>query len=672
MVGRIRRVCSVCLIGTVCMIALYAIAPSDSPVADAAMQGSRDAVRSLLKQGIDVNTAQGDGLTALHWAAMNDDVEMAQMLIYAGANVKATTRLGAYTPLLMASKNGNASMIETLLNAGADAEATAKTGTTPLMLAAAAGNADALLCLLDHGVEVDARESARGQTALMFAAAYDRPTSIQVLMRYAADPKMYTTVVDLAAREEADRRRREQQQKASQGGRGGQGTGGGQAGNPSAELRGTGEEEPRQGQTSAVAVQPAQPPTHTATPSPSAELKGTDDGDPRRDQAEGTATESTPGDSGKQAKDLGEKRNFFSKIFSWMSGGKKSPKEGSGGGAERPRGLSYAQLVGHTGGLTPLLFAARQGHSDAVQALLGADAEVNRVSAGDKTSPLLIAIINGHFDLALLLLDKGADPTLASDSGATPLFAALNVRWAQQALYPQPKAYLQQKATHLDLMKVLLDKGADPNVRLKKKVWYSGYNFDLSGVDETGATPFWRAAYASDVAAMRLLAAHGADPNIPTVKPPQRQRSGAREEVGKTKKKDHSGLPPIPVGGPAVTPLHAAAGAGYGKGFAANSHRYAPNGPMAAAKYLVEQLGADVNAADHEGLTTLHHAASRGDTEMIRYLVSKGADAMAVSRSGQTTADMANGPVQRVQPFPEALALLMELGSKNSNKCLSC
>jgi ankyrin repeat protein len=314
------------------------------------------------------------------------------------------------------------------------------------------------------------------------------------------------------------------------------------------------------------------------------------------------------------------------------------------------------------------LIAARQGQLDAVKALVDAGADVNQVSAGDKTSPILIATINGQFDVAKYLLDRGADPRLAADNGVTPLYAAINCQWAPKALYPQPRAYEQQQTTYLDLMKAVLDKGADPNVRLKKKVWYSGYNFDLSGVDESGATPFWRAAYAADVDAMKLLVAYKADPSIPTQRTPGRPRTGD----GQRDAKDVSGLPPIAVGGPAVPPLLAAAGVGYGEGFAANSHRFAPTGMLAAVKYLVEELHADVNATDHEGNTALHHAAARGDNEMIKYLVSKGADPKRVNREGRTTVDMANGPVQRIQPFPDTIKLLEGMGVKNNHKCVSC
>ena len=97
-----------------------------------------------------------------------------------------------------------------------------------------------------------------------------------------------------------------------------------------------------------------------------------------------------------------------------------------------------------------------------------------------------------------------------------------------------------------------------------------------------------------------------------------------------------------------------------------------PTGFLPAIKYLVDELGADVNAVDHEGNTAIHNSAARGDTATILYLVSKGADVMKVNREGKTTADMANAPVQRVEPFPETLAVLMKLGAKNNNKCVSC
>ncbi len=579
-------------IGALWLTALMHAAPTGTSVVEAAMHGNKDAVRALLKEGADVNSALGDGMTALHWAASKDDVELAKMLLYAGANVKATTRLGGYTPLLIASRNGNASMMAALVAAGADANSATTNATSALMLASASGKVDAVRILLDHGADVNAKETAKGETPLSFAAAYGRADVIRELAAHGANLKATTTVVDLSAF--------------------------------------TREEQARQ----AALTQTGAPP--------------------------GSGVRGAPVEPGAQPTQPAAANGGF-----------------GGGGGGRGRGAGVAgvdrqyvatELIGFTGGLAPLHLAARQGQLDAVKALVDAGADINQPSAGDKTTPMLIATINGQFDIAKFLLDKGANPRLAEDNGATPLYAALNCEWAPKALYPQPRAYEQQHASYLDLMGALLDKGADPNARLKMKVWYSGYNFDLSGVDEAGATAFWRAAYASDVDAMRLLVAHGADPNIWTKRTPGRPRTGDVQRAAA----DVSPLPPVPVGAQAVPPLLAAAGQGYGEGFAANSHRFAPGGMLAAVKYLVEELHVDVNATDHEGNTALHHAAARGDNEMIRYLVSKGANVMAVSREGKTTVDMANGPVQRVQPFPETIALLEKLGAKNNHKCISC
>ncbi|HUQ87422.1 MAG TPA: ankyrin repeat domain-containing protein [Vicinamibacterales bacterium] len=331
------------------------------------------------------------------------------------------------------------------------------------------------------------------------------------------------------------------------------------------------------------------------------------------------------------------------------------------------RGYRYNELIGTQGGLTALHFAARQGSFTAAKALVEGGVDVNLVSPGDQASPLLVALINGHFDLAAYLLDKGARADLLSDAGVSPLYAVLNVQWAPIAAYPQPRSHLQQARGYLDVMKLLLDKGADPNARVRRKVWYSGYNFDQSGVDEAGATAFWRAAYAADVAAMKLLVSYGADPTLPTMK--LFSRRGPEDPTAGA---DKSGLPPIVIGGPGAMPLHAAAGPGYAMGFAGNSHHVAPAGMLPAVKYLVEELGADVNAVDADGNSVVHNAASRGDTEMIRYLVSKGADVKKINRSGQTTIDVANGPVQRTQPYPETIKLLESLGATNNHKCVSC
>ncbi|MGD9906519.1 MAG: ankyrin repeat domain-containing protein [Vicinamibacterales bacterium] len=540
-------------------------AAGPAPVADAAMRRDTAAVRALLRDGQDVNAAQGDGMTALHWAATHGDAELAGVLLTAGANLRATSRLGRYTPLHVASDNGAAAVVTALLARGADAAAATSTGATPLMLAARAGQLEAVVALLDAGADPNAVETTHGQSALMFAAAADRAEVVRHLAARGSRIGLTSRVVDLAA------------------------------------LTDPGDGEGR----------PPEPPAGQAPP-------------PAARRPTGVA------------------------------------------GVSRP--FRYNELIGAQGGLSALHYAARQGAAAAATALVAAGADVNLVSPGDGTTPLLIATLNGHFDLAMSLLDHGADPNLAGGGGAAPLYAAINVQWAPKAAYPQPRAYLQQRTTYLALMTRLLDAGADPNARLGRKVWYSGYNFDQSGVDEAGATPFWRAAYASDVAAMRLLVAHGADPAIPSIRPAERTRG--LDGVGE--QRDVSALPPLPVGGPGVPPLLAAAGVGYGKGFAGNSHVVAPGGMMAAVRYLVEELGADVNAVDHEGNTAVHHAASRGDTEMIKYLVTRGADVTRVNRAGQTTIDLANGPVQRVQPFPETIAFLAALGAVNNHKCVSC
>ena len=592
----------------VALTAAVAAAPSGSSVADAAMKGDRDGVRALLKDGADVGAPRGDGMTALHFAATHGDGELTAMLLYAGASTSAVTRIGAYTPLHLASQSGSAAAVQALLNAGAD---------------------------------VSARTTTSGVTPLHLAAEAGSAAVITLLLDRGADVNAkesewgQTPLVFAAAQNRVDAIR--------------------------ALLA--------HGADATISTRSIDIAHQLALDRAALQLQ-------KKIIDAAVAKNQRPTASQVQAA-IQAQRNM-------LASGVVPPKEKNANddGVNLP-GFDPEEInppVATKGGLTPLLHAARQGHIEAAEALLDGGAPINQLGAGDGTSPLLMAVINGQFDMAMFLIARGADPNIASrGDGVTPLWAAINTEWQPRTRFPQPQELEQQKATYLDVVKALLDRGADPDVRVGSHPWYLVYsgcgNRNCGLADTTGSTAFWRAAYGTDVEAMRLLIEHGADPNIPTMAPPRPIRRGPQGGAPGADGGSATAAapaPPIPYGGPGAWPLHAAAGVEYGEGFAGNAHRHAPGGWMPSVRYLVEVLGADVNARDNDGYTPLHHAASRGDNEMVLYLVSKGADVLAVARSGQTVADMANGPVQRVSPFPDTVALLEKLGSKNSHKCVSC
>jgi ankyrin repeat protein len=679
-------------------IAVSAQGPVNAPVADAASRGDVTAVQALLRQGVDASAAQGDGMTALHWAADRGDAAMAEMLVHAGANVSAATRLGEYTPLHLASRAGHAAVAQVLLAAGASVSAkTTPGGTTPLHLAAESGSVETVTALLAKGADVNARESEWQQTPLIFATAANRVEVMKVLIAHGAKVSDESKPEALPAVTAADRQAATLQrtilaasvpkgqqptpdelQTAIEAVRefyttgklpdptvaGPAGPGGAAGGGAAAGGRGGGRGARGGGGANANAA--AAP---TGTPDPTA----------------------TPGD----------------------------PQTGNAGQAiDRLNQDGPAPLISAKGGLAALHHAARQGYVEAARVLLEAGADANQLT-GDGHSPLLVALINGQFDVAMELINHGANVNLASEShGVTPLWAAINARWQPRTRFPQPEEIDLQHSTYLDVMKALLDKGADPNARIRVHPWYMVYtdcgNANCGLTNAAGATAFWRAAYGTDVDAMRLLVKYGADPNIPTIYNKTAGRgfgaggrggagggaagggaaggaAGARAggagggagvvlddtpqygaPVVGANGLDPSGLAAVPNGGPGNYAIDAASGSEYGEGYAGNAHRHAPDAWLASVKYLVEELGADVNARDANGYTPLHNAAARGDNELIMYLVSKGADVKAISRRGQTTADMANGPVSRISPFPDTVALLEKLGSKNNHKCASC
>ena len=158
----------------------------DLPLIGAARAADADTVRTLLERGVDVDIAETDGTTALHWAAYRGDVETAQLLLDAGADAGAANRYGV-TPLTLAAGRGNAPIVEALLDAGADPNATLPEGETVLMTAARTGDVDVLRLLLARGADLRARESWRGQTALHWAAAENHPAAVHTLVELGAD-----------------------------------------------------------------------------------------------------------------------------------------------------------------------------------------------------------------------------------------------------------------------------------------------------------------------------------------------------------------------------------------------------------------------------------------------------------------------------------------------------
>jgi ankyrin repeat protein len=475
---------------------------------DAAMNGDTETVRALLAGGQDVDVAQGDGMTALHWAAFRDDVKMAALLVEADADVAAATRVGGILPLWLAATNGSAAMIDVLVDGGALVTWPTSTGATPLMAAATAGRVDAVERLLNHGAFVNARETANGQTALMFAAWENRADVIRLLVERGAHVGLTSLVVAM---------------------------------------------------------------------------------DERRFDRDGN---------------------------------------------ELPRGRPRAPGANSMmGGMTALLYAARDGHLEAVRALVENGAIVDQVAGSEGSSPIVIAVANGHYTAAKLLLDAGADPNIANIDGLAPLYATINMRFAPVSWAPNPRTD-QERVDAVELLSALLDAGADPNARIARGLWFSPTSHNRLWINPAGATPFWRAAQASDVESMRLLLAAGADANIPT------------------------------FGG--TTPLMVASGIGWRGNFSQN----APESWMKAVHFLSE-LGAEVTAADGRGYTALHGAAALGDHEMVEFLVSRGADVTAINRDGNSAADMAFGPSRFFIPKPEMAQLLVALGSPFQDNCRS-
>ncbi len=225
-------------------------------------------------------------------------------------------------------------------------------------------------------------------------------------------------------------------------------------------------------------------------------------------------------------------------------------------------------------------------------------------------------------------MEHGANPNLGNVDGLMPLYAAIDMQYAPVSWAPNLLT-IQEKVTHLELMKALLEHGADPNAKLTRKLWFRPTSHNQQWISSVGSTAFWRAAQATDVPAMKLLVEHGADPKIASTA--------------------------------GTTPLMMAAGLG----FAGNFTQTAPDSWIPAVEYCLSR-GLDINAADNQGYTALHGAAYRGDNDLVQYLVSKGAKLDARTKLGWSVTDMANAPSLRSSvplAHPETIALLLKIGA---------
>jgi uncharacterized protein len=497
----------------------FAAGGANTAVLDAARTANWDSVRTLASKGLtkeSVNTADSDGNRPLHWAVRADELEVARLLLRAGADPNAQTRLGV-TALYLAAQNGDADMVKALLAAGADANQVDRpTGESVLMAAIRAKSTDAVRALLSSGANANAVEPQLRVTPLMLAAETGQADMIRSLLERGADIRARTRI--------------------------------------------------------------------GATPD--------------------------------RKMPCIDKAGCGSHGVGIIRGG--LPEQG------------YQPPI--PGDMTPLMYAAREGHLDAAKALLDAGADVNELEKS-AISPLFMAISNNHIDMAHLLIDRGANINAVDWYGRTPLFAAIEMRDVDLHYVTfQHMVTEEDRKVIFDFVGFLLDRGVDPNIRVKEvpplRRWMYLLGGSLAWVDFTGETPFILASLSGDVSTMRLLLKHGADPKIMT------------------------------YGG--TNALMAAAGVNW-----VYNQTFTEGEPaLLEAVKLCSDLGMDVNAVNSMGLTAAMGAANRGSDSIIEFLVSKGARLDVKDKVGRTAYNWAEGiflATHTAVPKPSTMALIQKL-----------
>ena len=457
--------------------AMASVAFAQAEIADAASKGNKAEIERLLKRHADVNAQQGDGATALQWAAYRGDAKLAELLLKAGAKPGLANHDGA-TPLWLAAARGDAAVIQALLKGGADANEQLPLGRRPLMLAARSGNVDAVHVLLEHGADVNASETERGTSALMQAADQGHADVLKELIQHGASVAAVSKPVVRDGRTAA---------------------------------LGNSEDPRRAVRQQAIAVL-------CAAKTPDLQQVRI-----QREMLFGASAKNTPDADlckGIERRGLG---------FVTVAGAGGNHGAGVGGEVtEDADGAAVADASGNPvpvvagrgrrpparepdgGAFTALVYAARSGSIDAVRALLEGGADVNQTTRYG-WSALLAATHNSNYQMAKFLIEHGANVNLANKGGWTPLYLAVDNRNIEGGDYPVRTADMDSLA----YITYLLDKGANVNWRITEST-ETRTVFTNQWLNEDGATAFLRAAQSGDLELLKLLIAHGADPKINT------------------------------------------------------------------------------------------------------------------------------------------------------------